>query len=490
MPWRTPSRRAPRRPDAAARPPRTSLVAVLGGAVFVVAVALLYGSTMASEPAGWRPAPRVHGRGLLLGPRGGPGRDRDRDDLLAVGLHRDRGPARPRPGTTGARCGSAAAVITLFGTAPLDARHFVVLPLMLLAAAALTGTIVRRMTGSASRGAFLFGFLACLFLRRAFRARTSLGRRHDLRDHGCTAWRRWRSCSRCTAWPCWVRRPATWALAAFVGSAAALILPGPRRDRPARARRRRERLGDPHRAVARRDATPARRDARLAADVRGDRHRPRRHGRLGPVDRAWHRHAAGSSPSVSPFNAFWRESVAIVVLWSRGVPRHRDRLVHGPQGALDRGRPVPRHRRAPGRPARSSGARDSATSTRSTCSSAGSPCSRRRSRRWRSVGLAAPARDGPRATGDRAARAVRDAARIRRRSSASVGWRLFGPGDHAPGPTGDPGRDPGPPARRQARLRLPAARGGGLLGRADSSASMPTPGGASCRCASRPRPSA
>ena len=35
---------------------------------------------------------------------------------------------------------------------------------MLLAAAALTGTLVRRLTGSTSRGAFLFGFLACLFL--------------------------------------------------------------------------------------------------------------------------------------------------------------------------------------------------------------------------------------------------------------------------------------------------------------------------------------
>ena len=38
------------------------------------------------------------------------------------------------------------------------------LPLLLLAAAALTGTLVRRLTGSTSRGAFLFGFVACLFL--------------------------------------------------------------------------------------------------------------------------------------------------------------------------------------------------------------------------------------------------------------------------------------------------------------------------------------
>ena len=55
-------------------------------------------------------------------------------------------------------------MITAFGTAALDARHLVVLPLLVVAAAALTGTVVRRMTGSATRGAFLFGFLACLFL--------------------------------------------------------------------------------------------------------------------------------------------------------------------------------------------------------------------------------------------------------------------------------------------------------------------------------------
>ena len=58
----------------------------------------------------------------------------------------------------------ASAVITIFGAAPLAARYFVVLPVVLLAAAALTGTVVRRMTGATSRPAFLFGFLACLFL--------------------------------------------------------------------------------------------------------------------------------------------------------------------------------------------------------------------------------------------------------------------------------------------------------------------------------------
>ena len=58
----------------------------------------------------------------------------------------------------------AAAAITIFGTAPLDARHFIVLPLLVLATATMTGTLVRRLTGATSSGAFIFGFVACLFL--------------------------------------------------------------------------------------------------------------------------------------------------------------------------------------------------------------------------------------------------------------------------------------------------------------------------------------
>ena len=126
--------------------------------VFVVAVALLYGSTMAPSPRdGVQPLEFMDEAyysvlGADLAKTG------TEIDLLAVGLHRDRRACRPRPGTTGARCGWARPRSRCFGTAPLDARHLVVLPLMLLAAAALTGTLVRRMTGSTSRGAFLFGF--------------------------------------------------------------------------------------------------------------------------------------------------------------------------------------------------------------------------------------------------------------------------------------------------------------------------------------------
>ena len=58
----------------------------------------------------------------------------------------------------------AAAVITLTGMDPVLVRHYAVLPVVLLAAATLTGTLVRRLTGTSSTGAFLFGAAASLFL--------------------------------------------------------------------------------------------------------------------------------------------------------------------------------------------------------------------------------------------------------------------------------------------------------------------------------------
>ena len=43
-------------------------------------------------------------------------------------------------------------------------RYLVVLPVLLLAAASLTGTVVRRLARTDSRRAYVFGVLACLFL--------------------------------------------------------------------------------------------------------------------------------------------------------------------------------------------------------------------------------------------------------------------------------------------------------------------------------------
>lgn len=58
----------------------------------------------------------------------------------------------------------AASVISVTAVDPVIVRHVVVLPLLLLAAAALTGTLVRRFTPTSARGAFLFGAAASIFL--------------------------------------------------------------------------------------------------------------------------------------------------------------------------------------------------------------------------------------------------------------------------------------------------------------------------------------
>ena len=102
------------------------------------------------------------------------------------------------------------------------------LPVLLLAAAALTGTLVRRMNGTASRAAFLFGFLACLFLAPIplisgpFFSVWAAGLIFGITVFGLAA------VAVLFALYCLAvlgtRRP-TWPLAGFVGSAAAFILP-------------------------------------------------------------------------------------------------------------------------------------------------------------------------------------------------------------------------------------------------------------------------
>ena len=57
-----------------------------------------------------------------------------------------------------------AGVIKLFSAAPIDARHFVVLPVLLLAMVSTTGSVVRALGRSNSTGAYLVGAAACLFL--------------------------------------------------------------------------------------------------------------------------------------------------------------------------------------------------------------------------------------------------------------------------------------------------------------------------------------
>ena len=214
-------------PGARSGPGKDLILAVIGGTVFIIAVALLYGSTMAPSPRdGVQPLEFMdEAYYSVLGA-----------DLAKTGTETTYSPSGfvqipGLPPQTWYHWGEvwlASAVIMIFGTGPLDARHLIVLPQLLLAAAALTGTLVRRMTGSTSRGAYLFGFLACIFLapvpviQAGHFSSWAVGMIFGITMYGLAA------VGVLLAMYSLVvlgRRPATSALTSFVGSAAALILP-------------------------------------------------------------------------------------------------------------------------------------------------------------------------------------------------------------------------------------------------------------------------
>ena len=122
----------------------------------------------------------------------------------------------------------AAAVITITGSTPLAARYLVVLPVLLLAAAALGGTVVRRLAGTRSRRAYLLGVLACLFLAPVplvpgpFFSSWAAGLVYGISLYGLAA-----VAVLLALYGVAVLgdRPPSWPLAIFAGSAAALLLP-------------------------------------------------------------------------------------------------------------------------------------------------------------------------------------------------------------------------------------------------------------------------
>lgn len=149
-------------PSPASRSRSLVLTAACAGA-FIVIIALLYGSTLSPSPRdGVQP---IEGTDIayyaVLG-----------RDLATTGLETNTLPAGfgALEGDSGqvwyhwGELWLQSALISAFGTAPLAARYLVVLPVVLLAAAAMSGTLVRRLTGSTSRGAYLLGFVACLVL--------------------------------------------------------------------------------------------------------------------------------------------------------------------------------------------------------------------------------------------------------------------------------------------------------------------------------------
>jgi hypothetical protein len=294
----------------ATRPARRAdlIVAVVGGALFVVSLALLYGSTMAPSPRdGVQPLEFMdEAYYAVLGA-----------DLAKTGTESLYSPSgfsaiEGLPTQTWYHWGEAwlgAAAITIFGAAPLHARHLVVLPLLLLAAAALTGTLVRRVAGTKSRSTFLFGFLACLFLAPVPLA---VGMIFEIRMYGLAAVAVVLAMYGLVVL---VRRPTGWAVPTFAASVAALILPS-------------------HIVIAVLAVVGVGSvlGLRIVRSLMAER-------RLPDIPVVWQRTyiavgvallatigwgaltghdigTSGLSPSVSPFNAFWRETVAIVIVCS------------------------------------------------------------------------------------------------------------------------------------------------------------------------------
>ena len=206
--------------------------------------------------------------------------------------------------------------------------------IMLLAAAALTGTVVRRITGSSSRGAFLVGFLACLFLAPvpliAGPHFQLVGGRADLRHprYGLAA-----VAALFALYGLAVlgARSPTWALAVFAGGAAALIVP---------AHIVIALLGVVGRSVWTIGSRSRSLDTRrLPVSVVWRRTfiataRHRGHRRMGTSDRSTARSAA-SIAQRSALQHVWQKSVAIVAS-ALGVPGHRGRLVPRPEPGVDR----------------------------------------------------------------------------------------------------------------------------------------------------------
>jgi hypothetical protein len=142
---------------------RSLLLTALAGGVFVVVIALVYGSTMApSSRDGVQPVEypdqafyAVLGRDLAT--------TGTETNLSTAGFSDLQG----LPAQTWyhwAELWLASAVIAILGIAPMAARYFIVLPVVLLAAAAMTGTLVRRLGRTSSPRAYLLGVVVCLFL--------------------------------------------------------------------------------------------------------------------------------------------------------------------------------------------------------------------------------------------------------------------------------------------------------------------------------------
>ena len=310
-----------RRPAADGRaalrvsPDRHVVLAVVLGGAFVVVVALLYGATMVQSPRdGVQPLEFFDEAYYSILSA----------DLANTGVETVYSPAGLGelpgfPAQTWYHWGEGwltSAIIKVLGIEPLAARHFVVLPVLLFAAASLTGTLVRRVTGTRSLGAFLFGFFACLFLAPLplipgpFFASWAVGLIFGITVYGLAAVSVLLGIYSLAVLSA---RPATWSLAVFVGSTVAFVVPA--------------HILLAILAVIGVVAASAVRAGQVLAST----------GRIPRVSTAWQRTlivsviaiavtvvwgfltghgvgGSGSSPSVSPFNETWRDSLIIATV--------------------------------------------------------------------------------------------------------------------------------------------------------------------------------
>jgi hypothetical protein len=131
--------------------------------IFLVVTALLYGSTMATRsteagtPVEFMDTAFYSVLGRDLGANG----LENSHSPSGIGLTKE---ASPQIWYHWGEMWLAAAAIELGGTGPVDARHFIALPLLLLAAAMSTGSLVMRLTGGRSWRPFAFGVAACVTL--------------------------------------------------------------------------------------------------------------------------------------------------------------------------------------------------------------------------------------------------------------------------------------------------------------------------------------
>ena len=141
---------------------RLALIA-LSSAGFVAATAILYGATLApSARDGVQPVEfndiafyAVLGRDLAA---------TGTEDILSMTGFPEADGLADQSWYHWGELWLASAIIQTTGIDAMAARYFIALPLILLAAASLMGSVVRRLTGSESTTVFAFGFVACLLL--------------------------------------------------------------------------------------------------------------------------------------------------------------------------------------------------------------------------------------------------------------------------------------------------------------------------------------